>query len=90
MCRWPLITSVQCTYLNIFFLETTRLIELKFYMEYALDKQYITFCFRGNFTKMGTMPIYSKKIFKFSSLEPKGKLCLVCSIRSFWYVALGM
>ena len=45
--RRPLITSVQCTYLNIFLSETTRLIELKFYMEYALEKkQYITFCFR--------------------------------------------
>ena len=41
MCRWPLITSFQCTYLNMFFLETTRLIELKFYMEYALDKKNI-------------------------------------------------
>ena len=38
MYRRPLITSVQCTYLNIFLSETTRLIELKFYIEYALDK----------------------------------------------------
>ena len=29
---------VQYTYLNIFFSETTWLIELKFYMEHALDK----------------------------------------------------
>ena len=39
--RRPIITSVQCTYLNIFFSETSRLIELKFYMEYALEKKTI-------------------------------------------------
>ena len=36
------------TYLHIFFLETTWLIELKFHMEFALDTTiyFITFCFR--------------------------------------------
>ena len=59
MYRRPLITLVQCTYLNIFFSETTRLIEFKFYMEYTSDKT--IYFVSGNLAKMGTVPIYCKK-----------------------------
>ena len=69
--RRPIITSVQCTYLNIFFSETTRLIELKFYMEYALEKNNILHFVSGNLTKMGTVSIYCKNLLNFVLLNQK-------------------
>ena len=58
--RRPLITSVQCSYLNIFFSETTRLIELKFYMEYALEKTIYYILFQITWPKWAPCPYIVK------------------------------
>ena len=62
------------TFSNIFSSETTRLIEAKFFhMELPWDGG-TKVCSNGpgHMTKMAAMPIYSKNLKKFSSLEPKG------------------
>ena len=68
---------------SIVFSETTRPIELKFYMNTSnvrLAKIYAN-C-SGHMTKMATRPIYSENFLISSSLEPKGQWPweLVCSI----------
>ena len=47
-------------YPNIFFSEITGLFELKFHMEYSVDKTIYVIFVLGHLTKMGTMPIYGK------------------------------
>ena len=75
--------GVPSTYLNIVSLETTRPIELKFYMKTPYDRlaEICTSC-TGHMTKMATTPIYGKNLSISSSLEPKGQWPwdLVCSI----------
>ena len=58
-------------YLNIFFSETTWLIELKFHMEYALDKTIYCIFVSGYLTKMGTVPIYCKNPLNFLLLNQR-------------------
>ena len=74
--------EVPSTDKNIVFSETTRPIELKFYITTPYDRfaKIYTNC-SGHMTKMATEPIYTKNPL-ISSLEPKGQRPWkkVCSI----------
>ena len=61
------------TYSNLFYRETATTIEAKFHVDPPRDwgtKVYSNG--PGHKTKMAAMPIYSKNMKHFSSLEPKG------------------
>ena len=65
--------GVPSVYINIFFSETIRPIELKFQMKTPYNKLVKIYanCY-GHMTKMADMPIYGKTLEKSSSPEPKG------------------
>ena len=65
--------SFRFTFSNFFSLETSRLIEAKFHVEPAWDRE-MKVSSNGlcHMTNMAAMPIYGKNLKKFSSLERKG------------------
>ena len=81
----PIIFLVSSTLLNIFFSETTGLIEAKFHMESPWDGiMKVGSNGPGHMIKMATMPIYMVKTLKiFSAPESNGQWPwnFICSIR---------